>query len=228
MERDRVLSGPLGERRFCRSTLTGGDSIVLLLLAPPRFPRARLFHCILRFAFAAPRLLQRADLLLLLFPVLNQTFAVLRLHLLERVVVSLVLDELQIIEVDDFFAHAVQEILVVAHHQQSFLPSLQIVVQPNDSIEIEVIGRLIQHQQSRLHEKRSRQRYPHPPASAEMFRGLDLHVFVEAQAVQDPPRFGLRQIRPERCQRFVNLQQLIVQFIVFRVFHQRPFQPPLF
>ena len=54
----------------------------------------------------------------------SRSFIVHYLHLLELIVVALVLLNLLVLEVQDLFADAVQKVLVMAHYQQSLLPSL--------------------------------------------------------------------------------------------------------
>ncbi len=56
--------------------------------------------------------------------------------LLEVVVVSLVENQFLLLQVDDLLAHTVEELLVVRYDEQSLFPPLQVVVQPNHSIQI--------------------------------------------------------------------------------------------
>jgi len=46
--------------------------------------------------------------------------------------------------VDDVSADVVEEGLVVGYDEKSLLPVLEVVVQPDDSVEVKVISRFIQ------------------------------------------------------------------------------------
>lgn len=101
-----------------------------------------------------------------------------------------------------------------------------------------MVGGLIQHQQSGLHEQRSAgtgitevnmwlsqtepkaalapsqkyipgQRDSHPPASGELLGGSALHLRSERQTGQDPPGFGLSGGRSDRPQLLIDLTQTI-------------------
>ena len=60
--------------------------------------------------------------------------------------------------------------------EEGLFPVLQVVVEPDDGVQVEVVGRLVQHQQRRLDEERARQRYPHPPTAGELVGGSVLFV----------------------------------------------------
>ena len=55
--------------------------------------------------------------------------------------------------------------------EEGLFPVLQVVVEPDDGVQVEVVGRLVQHQQRRLDEERARQRHPHPPTAGELVGG---------------------------------------------------------
>ena len=56
---------------------------------------------------------------------------------------------------DDISADIVEEVLVVGDDEERFLPGAQVAVQPDDSIQVQVVGGLIEHQQGGLHKERS-------------------------------------------------------------------------
>jgi len=62
-------------------------------------------------------------------------------------------------------------LIVVRHDQQGLLPALQIVVQPDHSIKIQVIGRLVKHEQRGLQIEGSGQGHSHTPATRELVGG---------------------------------------------------------
>ena len=59
------------------------------------------------------------------------------------------------IEVDDVGADVVKEALVVGNDEQGLLVLLQVVVQPDDCVEVKMVCRLVKHQQSGFNEKGS-------------------------------------------------------------------------
>ena len=113
---------------------------------------------------------------------------------LEAVVVAIVGDELLLVDVHDVVAHVVQQVAIVAHHQQRVAEALQVLGEPQHRLEIEMVGRLVEDQEVGIAEQRSRQRHAHAPAAGELAAGPRLGGVVEAQAMQD--RGG-----PRRCRR---------------------------
>ena len=112
---------------------------------------------------------------------------------------------------DDELAHTAQELLIVRNHQQRLLPALEVVVKPDDCVEIEMIRRLIQKKQIRLHEQSAGQADTHSPASGEGGRGLLLHLRRESQTGQDAAHAGLRFVHSEDthlAEHFVVLRHL--------------------
>ena len=91
----------------------------------------------------------------------------------------------------DVRADVVEEALVVADDEQRLLPVLEVVVQPDDGVQVQVIGRLVQHEQGGLDEEGSGQADPHPPASGELVGGAVLHVAVEAKTAKQAAGLGL-------------------------------------
>ena len=59
-----------------------------------------------------------------------------------RTVVAAVVEELLAVKLDDVCADVVEEVLVVRHDQQRVLPLAQIVVQPDDGVQVQMICRL--------------------------------------------------------------------------------------
>ena len=69
----------------------------------------------------------------------------------------------------------VEKILIVRNHQERGLPlGGQVVIQPQDGVEIEMIRGLVQEQELGLYEEGSRQRHAHAPAAAQDGRGAVL------------------------------------------------------
>ncbi len=112
---------------------------------------------------------------------------------LEAVVVAVVGDELLLIDVDDVIAHVVQQVAIVAHHQERVAEAPQMLGEPQHRLEIEMVRRLVEDQQVGIAEQRAGQRHAHPPAAGEFAAGSSLGVVVETQAMQD--RGGPRRRR---------------------------------
>ena len=102
--------------------------------------------------------------------------------------------------------NGVQEGLIVRHQEQSAFEALsQVLFQPEDSLEVQVIGGLIKHQEARACEQSASKRDSHPPPPAQQGRRAVLHALTEAQASQNLARERLG--RPPRV--LYNLQLLV-------------------
>ena len=112
---------------------------------------------------------------------------------LEAVVVAVVGDELLLVDVHDMVAHVVQQVAIVAHHQQRVAEALQVLGEPEHRLEVEMVRRLVEDQEVGIAEQRAGQRHAHAPAAGEFAAGSRLGVVVEAQAMQD--RGGPRRRR---------------------------------
>ena len=88
--------------------------------------------------------------------------------------------------------HRIQEVLVVRHDQYGMLVFLQVIIQPNDGVQVQVIRRLVEHQQNRLHEERPRQGDAHAPAAGKQLRG------PLASPARSPARTGSARHRQRR------------------------------
>mmetsp|Transcript_2052 Transcript_2052/g.4810 ORF Transcript_2052/g.4810 Transcript_2052/m.4810 type:complete len:220 (-) Transcript_2052:1080-1739(-) len=205
-----VVPGTVHQLRLRLAALQpprGGRRHLLLLR-----PRARLPGLVLQLFLLCVRLghalgLEVSQLLLLLLPGLLQLLAPHCLLLLEVVVVALVGDEQLVLQVDHLLTHAVEELLVVAHYQQGLLPPLQVVVQPDDRVEVQVVGGLVQHEQGGLDEQRPGQTDAHAPAPREELRGPHLHLRIEPQSEQNAASSGLRRGCPYGGQLLVQFAQ---------------------
>ena len=102
---------------------------------------------------------------------------------LEGAVVAGVLEHGLLFDMNDFIHHRVKEVAVVGDQNQSALIALEPLLQPNNRIEIEVVGRFVKQQQVRAADQRLRQVKTHTPAAGEVAdRAFQLFV-AEAQAV---------------------------------------------
>ena len=103
---------------------------------------------------------------------------------LEAGVVAGIALQLPVVDVHDHVHHAVEEIAVVRDDEQRAGIALQPVFQPDDGVQIEVVGRFVQQQQVGRAHQRLRQVQPHAPAAGKAGDRL-LHLLQrEAQAGQ--------------------------------------------
>merc|ERR1712008_224306 len=72
-----------------------------------------------------------------------------------------------------------------------FFPALKVIIEPNDSIKIQMVSRFIKHEQCRLDEQRPSQGDTHTPTSREVLCGSTLHLFGEPKTSQNPSCFRL-------------------------------------
>ena len=93
-------------------------------------------------------------------------------------------------ELDDRVDELVDELAVVGDQQDGALVVLQVVLEPHQRFEVEVVRRFVEQQQVRLHDQQPREVRAHHPAAGERV-GRPVEVaFAERQTAQD--RFGLR------------------------------------
>jgi len=58
---------------------------------------------------------------------------------------------------NDVGANTVEKVLVVGDNEQRLLPRAEVAVQPDDCVQIQVVGGLIQHQQGGLNKECSKE-----------------------------------------------------------------------
>ena len=77
-----------------------------------------------------------------------------------------------VVELQDHRAHTVQEETVVGHHQQGFVATVQIALQPLNHLEVQVVGRLIEYQQVGIGNEHVCQRHTLLLSAAQLPHGL--------------------------------------------------------
>ena len=117
---------------------------------------------------AADEGLGRVDLPLLVLGGVDQSLVALPLLLLEVVVVARVEVDDAPVEIGDVGDHPVEEVAVVADDHQRARPGEQELLQPDEALEVEMVGGLVHEQQIGLLEQQPRQRHPHPPAPGQL------------------------------------------------------------
>ena len=70
-----------------------------------------------------------------------------------RTVIAAIVLQLLVVQMDDVGADIVEEILVVRDDEECILPLGEIAIKPNHSVQIQMIGRLVEQQQRGLKEK---------------------------------------------------------------------------
>ena len=111
--------------------------------------------------------------------------------LFERGVIALVERQPAAFEMEDMGSHGVEQIAVMADHQNIGGIAGEIIDQPERAFEIEVIGRLVEQQQIGRRKQHGGERHAHAPAAGEFRQGPLLRVGVETKAMQD--RRGARR-----------------------------------
>mmetsp|Transcript_89488 Transcript_89488/g.213850 ORF Transcript_89488/g.213850 Transcript_89488/m.213850 type:complete len:210 (-) Transcript_89488:775-1404(-) len=106
-------------------------------------------------------LLQGLQLVLLLLVFFVQGGPLLSVHLLKGRVVPSVVHQLSVLQVHDVSADAVEEVRVVGHHDHRMRVLLrEVVVQPQDSVQIQVVRGLVQDDDVGLHQHQRRKGDP--------------------------------------------------------------------
>ena len=100
----------------------------------------------------------------------------------------------------------VQELAVVGDQQQRAPEGFQVILEPFDGLDVQVVRGLVQQQDVRMREQDLGQLDAHVPALAEGFRVAAQFLFLETQAVQRAFR-----LHPGRLPRFQG--QPVVDFV---------------
>ncbi|DBA00724.1 TPA: hypothetical protein N0F65_001195, partial [Lagenidium giganteum] len=107
------------------------------------------------------------------------------LHLHELRKVALVDLELAVLVVDDVRAHVVEEAGVVGHHDRRHVwQTVQVVLQPGDVVDIQVVRRFIEQQDISLHQHGTSQFELHLPTTRKGTDWQSLHLGGEADAAE--------------------------------------------
>src|SRR4029077_10296280 len=85
----------------------------------------------------------------------------------EGVVIARIERELAALEMQDELRDSVQEVAIVADDDDGPAIASQEVLQPHDTFEVEVVGRLVEKKQVRRGKKNGGERHSHPPTPRE-------------------------------------------------------------
>jgi len=116
-------------------------------------------------AEAADERLGRFDLPLLVLGSVCQSLVPLSLLLLEVVVAAGVQVDDPPVEIGYVSDHAVEEVTVVADHDERSRPGKQELLQPEQAVEVQVVGGLVHEKQIGLFEQQPGEGDTHPPTS---------------------------------------------------------------
>ena len=100
---------------------------------------------------------------------------------------------------------ASEHVAIMADDEDRRGIALQIVDQPERSLEIEVVGRLVEQQEVGLGEQHGGKRHAHPPAAGERGKRPRLRVEVEAETGEDPGRARRCRMRVDVDEPRVNV-----------------------
>ena len=159
-------------------------------------------------------LLQPRDLIADVLPLLVELLlhrghhaatVLLRLH--ERVVVARPVLQIVVDELDDLLRHAVQELAVVAHDDRGSRVVADVVLQPDNGVQIQMVGRLVQQEDIGLDEERARDGHAHSPSSAEHLGGHRELLVGELETFEDLARTLLGSIALDVLQALIDLLQ---------------------
>ena len=117
--------------------------------------------------------------------------------LLVEVVVAGIDGDLAAVDLGDPGDDAVHELAVVRGHQQRAVERLEETFQPDDRLDVEVVGRLVHQQHVGAAKQHPGHRHPHLPAARQRADVAVDALVVEAEAVQDLARLGLERVAAE-------------------------------
>ncbi len=103
--------------------------------------------------------------------------------LLELRVVAAIRRCLAVLDVDDAIGDAVEELAIVGDEQQRAGVLAQPRLEPQDGVEVEMVGGLVEQQQVGAAHERARHVEAHAPAAGELGHGARLVGHAEAEAV---------------------------------------------
>ena len=116
---------------------------------------------------------------------------------LVEVVVAGVGGDLAAVDLGDARDEAVHELAVVRGHQQRAGQRLEELLEPDDRLDVEVVGRLVHQQDVGAAEQHARHRDAHLPAARELADVAVDAVVLEAEAVQHFARLRLERVAAE-------------------------------
>ncbi|MEY9789138.1 hypothetical protein ABIE77_003697 [Sinorhizobium fredii] len=154
----------------------------------------RLWACRALVAFALKRSMKLCRCLRARFVLgfrLHLQFFGFRLLPLELVIGAAIEGELLLVQVNDGVHRRIQQVAVVADDDDRMRIAADVILQPQGSFEIQIVGRLVEQQQIRLGKQHGCKRNAHAPAAGEGGGGTLLRFVIEAEPGENArrPRF---------------------------------------
>ena len=116
---------------------------------------------------------------------------------LVEIVVARVDGDLAAVDLADLRDDAVHELAIVRGHEQRALVRLEEAFEPDDRLDVEVVGRLVHQQDVGLAEQHAGHRHAHLPAARQRADVAVDALIVEAEAVQHFARLALERVSAE-------------------------------
>jgi hypothetical protein len=113
------------------------------------------------------------------------------------------------LEMQNVVGHGVEQVALVADHDQAAAIALEKRLQPNGRFEIEMVRRLVEQQQLGFGEQQRGERHPHAPAAGKRVELLMLRLFGKAEAGEDARGTRRRAMRIDSIQALVNLADAV-------------------
>jgi 16S rRNA U1498 N3-methylase RsmE len=98
----------------------------------------------------------------------------------------------------------------VRHDYKGVRTVLDVIFEPEDGIHIEMVRRLVQEKNVRLHKQSSGQCYTHTPATGKITGFGVLHVMIESETMEDSSRFSRLTESVNFFQTFQDLDMTIL------------------
>ena len=124
--------------------------------------------------------LDAGDLFLLLIVFSQLRLAVLGTLALRLGIIAVVELCRMMLDVQRFVCHAVEKVAVMRNDQHRVAVGGEKAFQPDDRLGVEVVGRLVEHQDVRLGREQARKRQPRALTAAELGDGKRHHTLVKA------------------------------------------------
>ena len=180
----RLLEADVGALDVGAGQLGGGEALDLLL-ARGDLAGAR------AAGEARDELVELGDLLLALLVLALDARADGGLLLHHVVVAAVVEDDGLVVDVGDVGADGVEEVAVVGDGDQRAVVADEEVLQPEDGVEVEVVGGLVQQQRLRLAEQRLGQQHAHLLPALQLAHLALVQRVGDVEALQQDRRVGL-------------------------------------
>jgi len=97
-------------------------------------------------------------------------------------------------DLENAIGDGIDEVAVVGDEQQRTAPRSEVVLEPGDGVDVEVVGWLIEDQHIRVAQQEAGECHPHPPAAGELLDRAFVPVGRKAQSGKDTMRLGLERV----------------------------------